>query len=90
MTLLGVKPSTKDIDFMVPKLKEYEYLIRILKDIGYEQTTQSGWRREGDILTFDLFSGNHIHTTQRLESPLEKGRNKELQTYSHLYIGILN
>ena len=28
MTLLGVKPSTKDVDFMVPNIMEYEYLIR--------------------------------------------------------------
>ncbi len=72
MTFLGVKPSTKDIDFMVPKLKEHEYLINMLKDIGYEQTTQCGWRRKGDIFTFDLFSGNHIHTTELLESPWRK------------------
>ena len=30
MTLLGVKPSTKDIDFMIPSIKEYAYLIKQL------------------------------------------------------------
>jgi hypothetical protein len=28
MTVLGVKPSTKDIDFMVPEIKEYSYLVK--------------------------------------------------------------
>ena len=31
MTLLQVKPSTKDVDFMIPKANEYDYLIKILK-----------------------------------------------------------
>ena len=42
MTLLGVKPSTKDIDFMIPNIKEYAYLIKQLSALGYKQTTGSG------------------------------------------------
>ena len=30
LTLLGVKPSTKDIDLIVPNLDEYEYIVNIL------------------------------------------------------------
>ena len=69
-TLLDIKLSTKDIDFMVPIESEYEYLIKILKDLGYQKTTGSSWKREGDIYIFDIFSGNRIHTTELLESPL--------------------
>jgi len=90
MTLLNVKPSTKDIDFMVPKPSEHDYLLKVLKQIGYEQTTQSGWKRQGDSFIFDLFRGNRIHTTELLESPLDEGNHKKLKEYSHLYIGILN
>jgi hypothetical protein len=90
MTLLGVKPSTKDIDFMVPKSTEYDYLLKMLKQLGYEQTTQSGWQRPGDIFRYDIFRGNRIHTTELLESPLKEGNHKKLKEYSHLYIGILN
>jgi len=90
MTLLGVKPSTKDIDFMIPNIKEYAYLIKQLSALGYKQTTGSGWKRDKEIFQFDLFSGNHIHTTELLNSPLEDGRNVVLKEYSHLYIGILN
>jgi cephalosporin-C deacetylase-like acetyl esterase len=41
LTLLGIKASTKDIDLMVPELSEYEYLIGILKQLGYKSAT--GW-----------------------------------------------
>jgi peroxiredoxin family protein len=30
MTLLGVKASTKDVDFMVPIVSEYGYLLKML------------------------------------------------------------
>ena len=47
MTLIGVKPSTKDIDFMVPVEREHDYLIKQLKALGYKQATGSGWKRLG-------------------------------------------
>jgi peroxiredoxin family protein len=49
MTLLGVKASTKDVDFMIPRLAEYNYLINMLKKLGYEMVTGCGWQRKGDI-----------------------------------------
>lgn len=36
MTLLGVKASTKDIDLIVPVVAEHEYLINMLKQLGYK------------------------------------------------------
>jgi len=90
MTLLGVKPSTKDVDFMIPHIKEFTYLTKQLRALGYNKTTGSGWKRDKEIFQFDLFSGNKIHTTELLDSPLEDGRNTTLTEYSHLYIGILN
>ena len=38
MTLLGVKASTKDVDFMVPDIREYNYLTKQLPALGYKQT----------------------------------------------------
>ncbi len=46
LTLLNIKPSTKDADFIVPVESEYKYLIKILKDLGYQQTTGWGWRKK--------------------------------------------
>ena len=90
MTLLGVKASTKDVDFMIPRVSEYNYLIKILKNLDYEMVTSYGWQRKGDIFRFDMFPGKRIHTTELLESPLERDNNIVLKEYSRLYIGILN
>ena len=90
MTLRGVKPSTKGVDFMVPELAEYDYLVGQLKALGYRPVSGPGWRREGDVFHFDLFRGNRIHTTELLNSPLEEGRNSRLEEFSNLYVGILN
>ena len=90
MTLLGVKASTKDVDFMVPNIKEYNYLTKQLPAMGYTQTNGPGWQRKKEVFHFDIFRGNNIHTTGLLESPLEDGRNRLLVEFSHLYIGILN
>jgi hypothetical protein len=90
MTLKGAKLSTKDVDFMVPIVREHEYLTKQLKALGYEQVTGSGWERDGEDFRFDIFFGNNIHTTELLDSPLEEGRHSILWEFSHLYIGILN
>jgi len=90
LTLLDIKPSTKDVDFLVPIESEYKYLIRIFRDLGYQQTTGSGWQKKGDLFIFDLFPGKRIHTTELLESSLEEGNHILLKEFSYLYIGILN
>lgn len=90
LTLLGVKPSTKDVDFLVPIVAEYKYLINILKDLGYQQATGSGWQRKEDKYIFDLFPGKRIHTTELIDSPLDEEKHIFLKSFSNLYIGILN
>jgi hypothetical protein len=90
LTLLDIKPSTKDVDFIVPVELEYKYLIRTLKDLGYRQTTGSGWQRKEDVFIFDLFPGKRIHTTELLETPLKEGNHILLKEFSHFYIGVLN
>ena len=75
---------------MTPDIDEYNYLIKQIKKLGYAQVTTSGWERQGEPFRFDLFSGNRIHTTELLQSPLEDGQNSLLMEFSRLYIGILN
>ncbi len=87
---INIKPSTKDVDFIVPVEREYKYLIKVLKDLGYQQTTGSGWLKEEEGFIFDLFPGSRIHTTELLVSPLEVGRHTLLKEFAHLYVGILN
>ncbi len=90
LTLSGIKPSTKDVDFMVPVESEHKYLVRTLRDLGYGKETGAGWKRKGDVFIYDLFIGNRIHTTELLISPLEEGNNTLLREFSNLYVGILN
>lgn len=89
LTLLGVKPSTKDIDLMMPNIDEYEYLLRTIKELGYKAITGWGWARDEGFV-FDLFRGNKIHTTELLESPLMKDNHILLKEFSHIYLGVLN
>jgi hypothetical protein len=90
LTLMDIKPSTKDADFIVPVEPEHRYLIKTLKDLGYRQITGSGWQKKGDLFIFDLFVGKRIHTTELLRSPLEADNHTLFKEFSHLYIGVLN
>lgn len=89
LTLLGIKDSTKDMDFIVPIESEYDYLIKVLQDLGYKPVTGAGWSR-GDNRIFDLFRGEKVHTTNLLESSLEEGNHLLLKEFSYLYLGVLN
>lgn len=89
LTLLGVKDSTKDIDFIVPNLNEYNYLMKILKQLGYKLASGAGWRRNNDFI-FELFSGNRVHTTELLESPLKKEKHILVKEFTYIYLGVLN
>ena len=75
---------------MCPDDKEYNYLIKILKDLGYKQVNAMRWKRENELFDIDLFPDKKIHTTELLESPLEKGNHIFLQNIGRIYIGILN
>ena len=89
LTLLNIKPSTKDIDFIVPDIGEYEYLVRTLDQLGYESVSGSGLRR-GDDFVFDLFRGPRVHTTELLDSPLQPDKHLLIKEFTYIYLGTLN
>jgi hypothetical protein len=89
LTLLGIKPSTKDIDLIIPDIEEYEYLIDILRQLGYKPVTGHGWSR-GDSFIFDLFRSKFVHTTELLENPLDKDRHFLVKEFTRIYLGVLN
>lgn len=90
LTLLGYKPSTRDVDFIVPEQKEYKRLVEFLSSAGYEQARGSGWQRPGEPIIFDLFSGSKVYMTGLLNSPLEEGKNKKYKEWKKIYLGTLN
>ncbi len=87
MTLLNVKSSTKDIDFIVPVEKEYRYLYKFLINAGYKNEFATGLTSNTGI-RFDLFEGKLIFTTELLENPLNN--NIFMKEWSYLYLGCLN
>ena len=89
MTLLGVKDSTKDIDFMVPRVKDYSYLVGLLEELDYKSVSGSGWVKNGGFI-FEFYRENRIHTTELLESPLKTGNHILIKEYSRIYLGALN
>jgi hypothetical protein len=89
LTLLNLKDSTKDVDFLIPEQGEYRYLIKNMMDLGYKQTTGTGWQKNQGFI-FDLFVGKTIFTTELLESPLELGNHFPYKEFSSIYLGILN
>ncbi|MCK4947817.1 MAG: hypothetical protein KAS46_05550 [Candidatus Aureabacteria bacterium] len=89
LTLMNIKESTKDIDFIVPEENEYKYLIKTLKDLGYKQNTVYGWQKDEGFI-FDLYAGNKVYTTDLVESPLKEGNNILVKEFTHIYLGILN
>ena len=73
LTLQDIKSSTKDVDFLIPEESEYQYLLKTIQQLGYQQTTGAGWQKPGEAYIFDLYLGQRIHTTELLESPLKEG-----------------
>jgi len=90
LTLMGYKESTKDVDFLVPRMEEYEKLIDFLGKAGYKQTTQFGWRREQETILFDLYPGKRVYTTELLTSPLDRGGCRKWNEWKKIFVGILN
>jgi hypothetical protein len=90
MTLLGVKTSTRDVDFLVPDEGEYQYLVKTLAQLGYQSATGFGWQRPGEAYVFDLFKGKRVFTTELLDPPLDDGRHSLIREFAHIYVGVLN
>lgn len=89
LTIQDIKPSTKDVDFLVPEDSEYIALIKTIKRLGYRQATGSGWTR-GDGYIFDLFAGKTVFVTELLESPLDKGNHIPNKSFKKLSVAALN
>lgn len=89
LTLQDLKPSTKDVDFMIPDIKQYAAFVRMLKSLGYRMASGSGWSRDTRIIV-DLYTQNKIHTTELLESPLEEGNHSVLMKLKRLTVSVLN
>ncbi len=90
LTLLGIKDSTKDIDFIVPVPGEYERLMKFLRALGYEEKGGGLGHPDDPKFLYQFWVGNRVFTTDLLDSPLEPGKNIAIKKWRHIYLGALN
>jgi hypothetical protein len=90
LTLLKLKESTKDIDFVVPVVAECEKLIKFLSTIGYSEKG-GGWAHPDDpLFLYQFWCGSRVFTTELLDSPLDAGKHIAIKEWPHIYLGALN
>ena len=90
LTLLKIKDSTKDIDFTVPAPKEYDRLMKFLRDLGYEEKGGGLAHDDDPNFIYQFWCGNKVFTTDLLDSPLEPGKHILIKRWSHIYLAALN
>jgi hypothetical protein len=90
LTLLYIKDSTKDIDFMVPEANEYHRLMKFLKDLNYRDQGNGLAHEDDPNFIYQFWCGNKVFTTDLLDSPLEEGKHILVKRWPHIYLGALN
>jgi hypothetical protein len=90
LTLLNIKPSTKDIDFIVPETNEYDKLIKFLKALNYYDQGNGLAHEDDPNFIYQFWRGNKVFTTDLMESPLKDGNHILIKKWSHIYLGALN
>lgn len=90
LTLLGIKDSTKDIDFIVPVSGEYHRLVMFLQRLGYREKGGGLAHPDDPLFLYQFWVGARVFTTDLLDSPLEPGRNILVKKWRNIYLGALN
>ncbi len=90
LTLLKIKSSTKDIDFIVPAEKQYYKLIKFLRDLVYEQKGGGLAHEDDPDFIYQFWCGNRVFTTELLYSPLDHEKHIAVRKWRHIYLGALN
>jgi hypothetical protein len=89
LTLHGYKETTRDVDFLIPNLKQYAQIISMIKKLGYEQRTASGWLSPNKLWLFDLFRGQTVFQTGLLDPIQKKGNHRFILSYKKITLGTL-
>lgn len=90
MTLLNIKESTKDIDFVVPVENEYKRLMKFLKQIGYHDAGGGLQHPDDPNFIYQFWSGNQVFTTNLLDPILDHGKHIVVNEWRHIYLGAIN
>jgi hypothetical protein len=90
MTLLNIKDSTKDIDFVVPVENEYKRLMKFLKQIGYHDGGGGLQHPDDPNFIYQFWSGNQVFTTNLLDPILDQGKHIVVKEWRYIYLGAIN
>ena len=90
LTLLKIKDSTKDIDFIVPEENEYQRLMKFLKLLNYGDTGGGLAHVDDPNFIYQFWCGKRVFTTDLLDSPLKEGKHTLIKKWTHIYLGALN
>jgi hypothetical protein len=90
LTLLKIKDSTKDIDFIVPEENEYQRLMKFLKHLNYGDKGGGLAHEDDPNFIYQFWCGNRVFTTDLLDSPLDEGKHILIKKRTHIYLGALN
>ena len=90
LTLLKIKDSTRDIDFTVPMQKEYDRLMKFLRDLGYEEKGGGLAHDDDPNFIYQFWCGEKVFTTDLLDSPLDPGNHILIKRWSYIYLAALN
>ena len=90
LTLLKIKDSTKDIDFIVPEENEYQRLMKFLKRLNYGDKGGGLAHEDDPNFIYQFWCGNRVFTTDLLDSPLEEDKHILIKKWTHIYLGALN
>jgi hypothetical protein len=90
LTLLKIKDSTKDIDFIVPEENEYQRLMKFLKHLNYGDKGGGLAHEDDPNFIYQFWCGSRVFTTDLLDSPLEKGKHILIKKWTDIYLGALN
>jgi hypothetical protein len=90
LTLLNIKESTKDIDLIVPVKNEYDKLMKFLKALDYRYKGNGLAHEDDPNFIYQFWCGNRVFTTDLLESPLMENKHILINSWPHIYLGVLN
>lgn len=87
LTLLDLKLSTRDIDLIVPRKKDFKLLVELFRKLNFTEIKKERWiTGEGSII--DLYVEDYICNVKLLEPSTEK--SQLLQKFDHLILRVLN
>lgn len=86
LTLLDLKSSTRDIDFIITS-KEFKILLIIFKSLGFKEIAEKRWLTNDGII-IDVYLDDYIVNVTLLESSKEK--STLLREFEHITLRVLN